>query len=116
MKKPKIFKTKVAGVTHKNSDGTERQKIIKKCKTGENLLLIREPNNPYDKSAISVHRESGEQIGYIASHVSKTEHEAIPGLADEIDKGRKITAKVFEIIGGFEFDKSYGCLIEITKH
>ena len=69
-----IFTTKVVGSTYKNPDGLNRQQIIKMCKAGERIKLIREPNNPRDVCAIGVFRESGEQIGYLAKHVA-TDHE-----------------------------------------
>lgn len=50
----KHFYSKVSGVTFKNSDGTERQRIIENCHTGEVLLLVREPDNKYNPRAVKV--------------------------------------------------------------
>jgi hypothetical protein len=109
-----IFATKVVGSTYKNPDGINRQQIIKICTAGEKIKLIREPNNPYDVGAIGVFRESYEQIGYLARHVS-----AYPELAYHMDIGGGVSAKVKEIIaersGFLGVKKTYYCIIEITK-
>jgi len=109
-----IFATKVVGATYKNPDGINRQQIIKICTAGEKIKLIREPNNPHDVCAIGVFRESGEQIGYLARHVS-----AYPELAYHMDIGGEISAKVKKIIaersGFLGVKKTYYCIIEITK-
>jgi hypothetical protein len=52
--------TRVAGVTF---DG--RQSVIARLSIGENILLRREPANPYDPNAIRVDSQNGCQIGYL---------------------------------------------------
>jgi hypothetical protein len=61
------FHCKLAGVTHDNSDGTSRDRIIRRCKIGEPLELRPDPLNPVDPNAIAVHRLLGRrgQIGYL---------------------------------------------------
>ena len=69
---PRLFFTKVAGVTHENDDGTERQFILALCRDGEPLILEREPANPVDpEGAVAVFRMNGEKLGYIPRHVSR---------------------------------------------
>jgi hypothetical protein len=113
----KIFNTKVVGVTHKNPDGTERQKIIKKCKNGERVNLIRQPDNPYDKWAVGVFRQSGEQIGWIDKYVCGPDR-----LAEHLDFNGEVKAKIIKIIGGPSgildrffnpSPKNYGCVLEL---
>lgn len=55
----------VRGTEHPNQDGTSRVDIIGRCAIGEQIRLIPEPHNPYDRNAIMVCRISGEQIGYL---------------------------------------------------
>jgi hypothetical protein len=55
----------VAGVSHNNPDGTNRQQIILRCSTGELLRLKEEDDNPFDPNAVAVIRLNGEQIGYL---------------------------------------------------
>ena len=57
---PVEISTKVVGVTF---DG--RQDVVAKLFIHEEIVLRREPTNPYDHNAIRVERLSGEQIGYI---------------------------------------------------
>jgi hypothetical protein len=42
------FFSGVAGESHRNSDGSDRQAIIPKCTVGELLVLEHEPDNPAD--------------------------------------------------------------------
>jgi hypothetical protein len=108
------FRVKVVGVTYRNKDGSDRQKIISNCKKGEIINLVREKNNSHDKNAIAVVSQNGNMIGYLPSDSR---------LADHIDKGGHVTAKIINIIGGptileklFKMEgKSYGCVLEITK-
>ena len=109
-----IFTTKVVESNYKNPDGINRQQIIKMCVAGEKIILIREPNNPHDVCAIGVFRESGELIGYLAKHVSN-----YPELAYHMDMGGEVSAKVEKIIaersGFLDLNKTYYCIVEITK-
>jgi hypothetical protein len=59
--------TRVVGVIF---DG--RQPVIARLSIGENILLRREPTNPYDPNAISVECQNGWQIGYINRHLAST--------------------------------------------
>src|SRR5436309_306860 len=109
------FHTRIAGVTKQNADGTDRQALIKTLRRGETLNLVREPNNPYDKYAIAVFRSSGVQLGYIPAGDRR--------LADHMDMGGRVSAKVVKIGGGpgilglffRAFRKPYGCVVEISK-
>lgn len=55
----------VAGASHSNIDGTERQSIVKKCKRLEPIALRHEIGNRHDKHAVQILRATGEQLGYI---------------------------------------------------
>ena len=55
----------VAGVSHNNRDGTNRQEIIARCVAGEVLRLKHEDDNPVDPNAVAVVRLSSEQLGYL---------------------------------------------------
>lgn len=60
----RIFYSQVHGMLHENKDGSRRQDIISRCRVGEELDLIPEPDNPFDSSAVKICRKNGEQIGY----------------------------------------------------
>jgi HIRAN domain len=59
-----VFFAKVHGVSYNNDDGSSRQKIISRCKVGEELDIIPEPTNRYNPDAMKVCRKNGEQLGY----------------------------------------------------
>ncbi|MFH5187024.1 HIRAN domain-containing protein [Paenibacillus sp. TAB 01] len=61
----KEFEINVAGVTHKNNDGSSRKKIASSCHYGQKLILVRELDNPYDKNAVKIMTESNKQLGYV---------------------------------------------------
>lgn len=103
---PKSFFTRIAGVTFE-----ERQRIIARCSVGERLILVRDPDNQFDQGAIKVMRSTGEQLGFIRSHISRAGQSS--GLAFQMDRGDKIQCKIAEISGGK--DKNLGVTIEITK-
>jgi hypothetical protein len=60
----RVFYAQVHGITHKNADGTSRQKIIAACIEGEELVLVPEPDNKFDAAAVKICRKNGEQLGY----------------------------------------------------
>ena len=59
------FFAQVAGESHTNDDGSDRQAIIASCRVGEPLILDAEPDNPEDENAVRVLRQDGKQIGYL---------------------------------------------------
>ncbi len=104
---PKAFHTKVVGVTFNNDDGTSRQKILRKCRVGESVRLIRWPMKKHP-NAVKVMRETGEQLGYLSSEVAES-------LVPDMDKGAKLEAKIsFLTGGGLLLKRTRGCNIRIT--
>lgn len=111
---PYEFYSKVSGVTFQNSDGSDRQKLIRAyCKVGVPLVLWREPKNPYGANAIGVWVEvrgfltptKMMQIGYITSRAAEE-------LAPIMDQGGKVRARITAITGGMQ-NESVGVNIEI---
>ena len=112
------FYSKVAGVTAKNSDGKERQNYIYAfCKPRMKLILLREPENPYDPDAVAVWIKarallfftSEVQIGYLNSDISSE-------ISQYIENGGRVEAEIKEVTGGTESKQSYGVNILINKH
>jgi hypothetical protein len=110
------FFSKVAGVSRKNQDGSDRQKYIRAyCKPGMPLILKREPDNPADSNAISVWIKArflgfdGEvQIGYLSREVAEE-------LAPVIDGGGEVAAKISDVTGGTNEKATRGVNIQIEK-
>lgn len=86
------FDTKISGVTY-----GDRQKYIMICEEGDELKLVREPNNQYDANAIAVYNEFNKQLGYIPSDEAEE-------LAPRIDAGEKYQCCVSKVIK-FKKDK-----------
>lgn len=83
----------LAGESHRNKDGSQRQEVIARCRVGERVLLLREPKNRRDGNAILVCRLDGKGLGYIPADQAVR-------LADEIDGGAKFNAYIHAINGG----------------
>lgn len=64
------FHTKIVGVSHPNSDGSDRQEHIRKCRHFEALDLDHEESNPHDPNAVRVLRKTGEQLGYLRAELA----------------------------------------------
>jgi hypothetical protein len=54
------FSSKVVGSTFCGG-----QKHIANCRVGEDLTLVREPQNIYDKNAIRIETKEGNMLGHI---------------------------------------------------
>jgi hypothetical protein len=102
MKNTNIFPiyTNVRGVTFNN-----RQNTVSKLIPNQNLTLIREPENKYDKNAIAVYSEYG-QVGYIAKEINED-------LAASIDNGENYKCIVIKVTGSSR--TNYGVVIRVEK-
>lgn len=60
-----VLSLNVVGLSFEN-----RQKIVKKLKRGETLLLVREPTNEFDPNAIMVQRLDGNTVGYVPAELT----------------------------------------------
>ena len=119
-KKSRSIHTKVVGVTFQNSDGSDRQDIIRRrCRSGDELALSSEPDNPHADHAVAVYvTKKGwlggvktYQIGYLPDD-SGAGQEAF----DHIESGRGGAAQINEITGGTRDKPTLGVNIKITLH
>ena len=104
-KNTKVINTKLAGVSHANPDGTERQDIIKELKMGENILLVRDYENEHDLYATQVQTESGQVIGWVP-------RQKTPEVGAWLDAGQLAIAAVVSR-GSAPGKKTVGVNIEI---
>lgn len=89
-----VFHSKIAGVTHRNPDGSRRQKLLKRCRVNDPLTLLREPRNRHDRNAVAVFRwGTNEQLGYITAAAAET-------VAAAMDAGVPVGAWVTQLTGG----------------
>jgi hypothetical protein len=70
------------GVTH-----GDRQIAISHCVRGEQLELVREAENPYDRNAIRIRRLNGDDLGYVP-------RDNAAKLAPKMDAGQQVRAEV----------------------
>jgi hypothetical protein len=67
----------------------EGKQLWDQLKVGDVLILVREPNNPYDARAVRV-EWSGHMLGY----VPRAENEAV---ARQLDRGNKLEARIVKL-------------------
>lgn len=96
------FHTKVVGVTYKNDNGSDRQKIISKCKAGQDVIFKPTPSKEYPE-AVGVFTVKGEQLGYLNAELA---HDLIHTYPNN-----QMQATITTITGGN--GKNYGCNIHI---
>lgn len=74
--------------------------------------LVREPENRFDKNAIKIviHLRSINRktvIGYVPKGLASS-------LAPVLDAGIQAKAELLQILGGYSYKESYGCLLSIN--
>lgn len=79
-----VLEFRVMGTQFPNDDGSDRQKIIKRCIEGEPLQLRHTPI-PQDKNGVGVFRQSGERLGWVPKEYAKE-------IAYLLDRGETIPA------------------------
>ncbi len=95
------FFTKAVGVTFEG-----RQNVVAQLTPGEEVLLRREPGNPFDPHAIQVVRSDGSVVGYLNS--------ALAGrLAPRLDRGVRYRATVTGVTGGG--DRNLGVNLRVEQ-
>jgi len=104
--KAKIVRYSVSGEAQVNKDGSRRQRIIRECRVGDELLLVREPRNPYDENAVALFTLNRQQVGYIPMEVSSD-------VAAELDSGVRAPAFIAKILGGTRDKPNLGLMIDI---
>lgn len=108
----KMFYSKVVGVSHRNSNRTSRQKIIKEdVFMADVLTLKREPDNKVDPNAVAVYVEGLDnklkQIGYLNRDIAEE-------VASHMDHGMFAGAIVTELTGGTSDKQFQGVNIQIV--
>jgi single-stranded-DNA-specific exonuclease len=92
--------TKIVGVTYDN-----RQAVIGKLQVGEEVRLVRDPQNPFDANAIQVVNLNGQQCGFLSRDLAAK-------LADSFDRlGQPVKAIVLSLTGGYYIGSYLGANI-----
>jgi cold shock CspA family protein len=99
----KPIETKVVGVTYEG-----RQSIVALLSVGEEVQLVREPDNPYDKNAIKVVRKTGQCFGFISKVLAS-------GFAQKFDDyGKPVKAVIISVTKGYSSDSNIGVTIQFN--
>jgi len=96
----RVLTTKVVGVTFEG-----RQEVVACLRRGHRVWLDREPDNYYDRNAITVCRENGEQIGYLNRHLAASLNPYFKSY------GYPVKGRVTLLTGGSYDGYSLGCMI-----
>lgn len=109
---PKIERwiySKIAGVSHRNDDGSSRQEELAQCEALEQLILKWEPLNPVDNQAVAVFRaRSAVQLGYLNKRLA---HDTLKRVRD----GEKWGALFARKRGGTQDRPTIGTSIVLIK-
>ena len=95
------FTTTVAGVSR-------NQSIVEQCSEGDEVYLIREPDNKYDPNAIIVHSSEGETSA--TSHAR--EQSVLPQSWMEEPRSSQPSKK---ITGGFDDKPTMGIVLSVSE-
>lgn len=95
------FPTKVMGVSFEG-----RQDMVAGLVPGQELELVRQPENPHDANAVAVHYGTF-QIGFLRKQIAKH-------LAPLIDSGVRYRARIEHVTGGRD-GKNYGVNVRVER-
>lgn len=97
------FEFKVAGVSYRNDDGTERQDLIKEIKAGKQVKITITPYQYNGKPAFGVYAD-GKQLGNVPSD-----------LVDEIQKAYKpgYVVTEYKVLGSGK-EAPFGFLVKVN--
>ena len=96
-----LIETKVKGVVYEG-----RQEVVAELQVGEEIKLVRDPHNPYDRNAIKVMCKDGQQIGFLP-------RELAADLASRFDNyGQPVKGNVAAVLGGYYSDSRVGVTIK----
>jgi hypothetical protein len=107
----KHFYSKVVEITFNNSDGTNRQDLVKECRVFEFVDLYREPQNRADPNAVCVATKAGSKLGYLDRHAASE-------IARDFDVRGKVWLAMVRAVSLRSKDRTAGvvlCLCRLTE-
>lgn len=101
------FSLPAIGERHDNEDGTSRQEELARCKPGEDVRLVREPENPHDRMAVAVVSCRGIKVGYL-------KRDRAVWIGSKIDRGYDVRAIVERVKGSHLPDATLGLVMRVN--
>lgn len=87
------------GEWYDNEDGSSRQEELRRCRPGESVDLVREPDNPHDPLAVAIVSARGIRVGYLRRQYAQW-------IAAKIDDGRAFPVAIVERVKGINLPGS----------
>jgi len=112
----KMVRSKVAGVSFPNDDGSSRQRIIRKyCRAGKSLEVRLEPDNRYSDDAMGLWVRGRWLLIFPARYqIGHIKNEIATQIREDVIRGCPISVRILNVTGGGWFRKQYyGVNIEI---
>jgi hypothetical protein len=101
------FSLPAVGEWFDNEDGTSRQSELALCQRGEQVHLVREPENPHDRMAVAVFSCRGIRVGYLR-------RDRAVWIGSKIDRGYDVRAIVERVKGSHLPDATLGLVMRVS--
>lgn len=101
------FSLPAIGERHDNEDGSSRQAELALCSPGEEVLLVREPQNPHDRMAVAVFSCRGIKVGYL-------KRDRAVWVGSKIDRGYDVRAIVQRVKGAHLEGATLGLVMRLN--
>lgn len=109
------YQVKVAGITFKNDDGSSRTDIAFSCRSGQKLVLVRDPENTYDKNAVKIMTENNLQLGHLDAWNAKELQATLKGTSKKFSHVEATFVEAGMFTSEDKKDVPY-CTISIQRH
>ncbi len=101
------FSLPACGELFDNDDGTSRQEELARCKPGDRLNLVRQPDNPHDPRAVAIFTERAVCVGYLR-------RDRAQWIGSKIDRGYDVRAIVERVKGAHLPDAKLGLVMRLN--
>lgn len=101
------FSLAAVGCWYDNEDGTSRQDELRLLKVGEEIALLREPDNPHGRNAVAIYTARGIRVGYVGKERSTW-------IASKIDRDYPVRAIVQRVKGRDLPDATLGLVMRVN--
>lgn len=101
------FSLPACGECFDNEDGTSRQAELAECRPGEQVELVREPDNPHDPRAVAIFSRRGVRVGYLR-------RDRAVWIGSKIDRSYDVRAIVERVKGSHLPGATLGLVLRVN--